>query len=125
MQPIVHFEIHADDPQRAIEFYKGSFDWTVQQMGTESYWLATTAEESAPGINGAILPRLGPRPEIGAPIVGAVITVQVDDLDAAVARCIALGGDMALDKMTIPNVGFVAYVHDTEANVVGIFQPSQ
>jgi predicted enzyme related to lactoylglutathione lyase len=124
MKSIVHFEIHVDDPQRAIEFYSSAFGWTIQQMGTEDYWLASTAAPEGPGINGAICLRRGPRPEIGAPIVGAVITVQVDDLDATLARCVALGGDVALEKIPIPGVGQVAYVHDTEANVLGLFQPA-
>ena len=122
MDQVVHFEIHADDPSRAIEFYRGAFGWEIQQMGAESYWLATTTEQGGAGINGAILPRQGPRPEIGAPILGAVITVQVADLDASLAKCLELGAGVALKKMAIPNVGAVAYVHDTEANVVGLFQ---
>lgn len=125
MNRVVHFEVHADDPERAIAFYVGAFDWSVQQMGTEQYWLAHTTEGPERGIDGAIFPRRGPRPPIGAPIVGAVITVQVDDVDSAIERCVAHGGDLALDKVAIPGVGTVAYVHDTEANVVGVFQPDR
>ncbi len=123
MDQVVHFEIHSDDPQRAIEFYSGAFSWTIEQMGSDDYWLVTTTPQGGVGINGAIIKRRGPRPEIGAPIVGAVVTVQVEDVDAALARCLKLGGHLAHEKMTIPNVGSVAYVHDTEANVLGIFQP--
>lgn len=124
MKPIVHFEIHADDPRRAIAFYSGALGWTIEQMGTEDYWLATTSPDASVGINGAIMKRQGPRPEIGAPIVGAVVTTQVDDLDKALATCVKLGSHLALDKMEIPNVGSVAYIHDTEANVLGLFQPA-
>ena len=123
MDQVVHFEIHADDLHRAVAFYSGAFGWTVQQMGAEDYWLATTTPQGGVGINGAIMKRRGPRPQIGAPIVGAVVTVQVDDVDATLAKCLNLGGHLALEKMTIPNVGSVAYIHDTEANVFGIFQP--
>ena len=122
MDQVVHFEVHADDPHRAIEFYSTAFGWTVQPM-SEEYWLVTTTPQGGVGINGAIIKRRGPRPEIGAPIVGAVVTVQVADVDAALARCLELGGHLALEKMKIPNVGSVAYVHDTEANVLGMFQP--
>jgi len=122
MNQVVHFEIHADDPHRAIAFYTGAFGWTVEQMGSEDYWLATTTPQGGVGINGAIMRRRGPRPEIGAPIVGAVVTVQVEDVDAALTSCVKLGGHVALERVTIPNVGAVAYVHDTEANVLGIFQ---
>ena len=55
--------------------------------------------------------------------MGAVNTVPVDKLDAALATVTELGGGLALDKMAMPGVGTVAYVHDTEANVVGLLQP--
>lgn len=92
-------------------------------MTDEDYWLASTAGDKEPGINGAIMRRIGPRPEIGAPVVGAVITVQVEDLDAAIEKARALGADIALETMQIPGVGSVAYLHETEANVLGVFQP--
>jgi hypothetical protein len=123
MSRVVHFEIHADDPERAVGFYTGVFGWSVNRMGDVDYWLMSTGDPTEPGIDGTVLPRQGERPEIGAPIVGMVTTVQVDDLDATLAKVLELGGDMALDKMAIPGVGVVAYVHDTEANVVGILQP--
>jgi len=123
MGRIVHFEIHADDPQRAIGFYRDVFGWTISHWGDMEYWLCSTGPADEPGIDGAILPRSGGRPEIGGPVVGAVNTVQVDDLDAALASAIDHGGSMALDKMAIPGVGTVAYVLDTEANVVGMLQP--
>ena len=123
MDHLVHFEIHADDPARAIAFYTTLFGWTVAQMGAEPYWLVTATTEGEPGISGAILPRRGPRPAPDAPVNGMVNTVQVDDVDAALRRARELGGDVALERMEIPNVGAVAYVHDTEGNVVGLFQP--
>jgi len=123
MGRVVHFEIHADDPERVIAFYTDVFGWAITQWEDNPYWLVSTGPREQVGIDGAILPRSGPRPEIGAPVVGAVITVQVTDLDAALAKAFELGGVLALDKMTIPGVGTVAYVLDTEANVVGMLQP--
>lgn len=119
----VHFEIHADDPERAIAFYSDVFGWTVNQWGDQQYWLVSTGPKEEPGIDGAILPRLGERPVAGAPVVGMVNTVQVDDLDTALAKAVDRGGVLALDKLVIPGVGTVAYVLDSEANVVGILQP--
>ncbi len=119
----VHFEIHADDPQRAIDFYTGVFGWTVNQWGDQQYWLVSTGPTEEPGIDGAILPRLGDHPAAGAPVVGMVNTMQVADLDASLATAFSLGGILALDKMVIPGVGTVAYVLDSEANVIGMLQP--
>lgn len=119
----VHFEIHADDPQRAIAFYSGVFGWTVNQWSDQPYWLVSTGPTEEPGIDGAILPRTGDRPAAGAPVVGMVNTMQVADLDAALTKAFELGGVLALDKMVIPGVGTVAYVLDSEANVIGMLQP--
>ena len=119
----VHFEIHADDPQRAIAFYTGVFGWTVNQWGDQQYWLVSTGPTEEPGIDGAILPRMGDRPANGAPVVGMVNTVQVTNLDTALAKAFEFGGVLALDKMAIPGVGTVAYVLDSEANVIGMLQP--
>jgi predicted enzyme related to lactoylglutathione lyase len=83
-----------------------------------------TRPDDEPGINGAILPRGNERPAQGAPIVGMVVTMDVDNLDAALAHALELGGGMALDKMDIPNVGTLAYIFDTENNVVGLLQPA-
>jgi len=123
MGRLVHFEIHADDPERAVAFYTQVFGWTVSRFGEMEYWLLSTGPADKMGIDGAILPRQGDRPAVGAPVVGAVNTVQVDDLDASLAKAFELGGVLALDKMAIPGVGTVAYVLDTEANVVGMLQP--
>ena len=125
MGRVVHFEIHADDPQRAVDFYTGVFGWQVTPMPTGDYWLLITGEDDDPGINGAVLPRMGDRPALGAPVMGATVTVCVDDLDATLARAKEAGAVMALDKMTVPGVGDLAYVVDTEGNVLGILQPSE
>jgi predicted enzyme related to lactoylglutathione lyase len=122
MGRVIHFEVHADNPERAIAFYREVFGWAINRTGDMDYWLIETGHE-VPGIDGAIMPRNGDRPATGAPIVGAVNTIQVDDLDAKLAKAIEHGGDLALDKMVIPGVGTVAYVHDSEANVVGMLQP--
>ena len=119
----VHFEIHADDPQRAVAFYTGVFGWTINQWESHPYWLVSTGQKDEPGIDGAILPRVGERPPAGAPVVGMVVTMQVADLDASLAKSFELGGVLALDKMAIPGVGTVAYVLDSEANVIGMLQP--
>jgi predicted enzyme related to lactoylglutathione lyase len=122
MGRVVHFEIHADDPERAVNFYVDVFGWAVQQFGDNPYWLLQTGD-STPGIDGAVVPRRGDRPALGAPVVGCVCTVQVADLKATLANITSRGGAIALEPVSIPGVGTVAYCHDTEANIVGVLQP--
>ena len=84
MSRVAHFEIQADDPERAKAFYAAVFDWTFEdygQMTGSTYWGITTGPEDAAGINGGLLQRPAPAP---APEQGAnafVCTVVVDDFD--------------------------------------------
>lgn len=118
----VHFEIHAEDPQRAIAFYSAVLGWTFQSWeGPWPYWLISTGEEG-PGINGGLVRRMGPGPDPKAdtPVIAWVCTVGVDDVDAYVAKALAHGGATAVPKMAIPGMGWLAYVKDTEGNILGL-----
>ena len=74
---VVHFEIHASDPQRLIDYYSSLLGWTFQDYGggEQPYWVIDTGEgaignaegEKGLGINGGLTPRQGPGPEVGAP----------------------------------------------------------
>lgn len=117
----VHFEIHAEDPSRAQGFYAGLFGWTFEKWaGPMEYWLVRTGE--GPGIDGGLLKRMGPNPPPmePTPVVGWVCTVNIDDVDATVAKALELGGSVAMPKMALPGMGWLAYVKDTESNIVGL-----
>ena len=121
MPRVVHFEIHASDPQRAITFYQNLFGWTFQKWdGPMEYWMVLTGPDSSPGINGGLLRRQG---EIdGQAVIAYVCTIDVADIDAAIAAAEANGGTLALAKMEIPGVGWLAYYKDTEGNIFGMMQ---
>jgi len=121
MNRVTHFEIQADDAERAIHFYTETFGWKISRWGEQKYWLVTTGE-SGPGINGGLLPRPTPRPSAGAPVNAFVCTVEVESLDKMVEKALKNGAKVALAKMPIPTVGWLAYVHDTEGNIVGMMQ---
>lgn len=60
MPRVIHFEIHAGEPARAISFYEKVFGWTFQKWeGPMEYWLVITGPDDQPGINGGLLPRRG------------------------------------------------------------------
>jgi uncharacterized protein len=121
MPRVVHFEIHAANPERAVEFYSKLFDWKFQKWdGPMPYWLITTGPDTARGINGGLLPRHG---EIdGQAVIAYVCTVDVENLDNYVAKAQALGAQMAVPKMPIPGIGWLAYIKDTEGNILGMMQ---
>jgi uncharacterized protein len=118
----VHFEIHAGDPERARRFYETVLGWKIEQWGDQPYWIVSTGPDGEAGINGGLLPRPGPAPEPGAPVNAYVLTVQVDDLDAVLAKATGEGATMALDKALMPGVGWLAYLTDPEGNLLGLLQ---
>jgi predicted enzyme related to lactoylglutathione lyase len=119
----VHFEVQAEDVDRAIAFYTNLFAWKFSQWGQEKYWLITTGEKGTPGIDGGLLPRPMPgNPEPMAAVNAFVCTVDVPDLEATIARVGELGGRMVVPRMPIPTVGWLAYAKDTEGNIFGMMQ---
>jgi hypothetical protein len=52
-----------------------------------------------------------------------VNTVDVADLDSAVATVTANGGTVALEKHAVPTVGWLAYRKDPDGNLFGMMQP--
>jgi len=122
MPRIVHFEIHADDPERAIGFYEALFGWEISRWGEMDYWLIRTGE-GTPGIDGGLLRRQGPPPTDGQAVTSYACTADVPSIDEYVEKIKANGGTIALPKMPIPTVGWLAYGKDTEGNLFGIMQP--
>ena len=126
---VVHFEIHATDPQRAIDFYSGLFGWEFTQFGDTPYWTIDTGEGAigvdtpGTGINGGLTLREGPRPEAGAPVNGCNIVVGVEDVDGVFAKGLELGGTEALPLEDAPGVGRFGYLLDPDNNVFGVISP--
>jgi predicted enzyme related to lactoylglutathione lyase len=124
---VVHFEIHADDPERAAAFYQAVFGWEIVRWGGPvDYWLITTGPDEEPGINGGILRRQGPGPdEEATPMAAFVCTADVPSLDGTIAAVGAAGGAVAVPRMAIPGVGHLAYFRDTEGNVFGAMEADE
>jgi len=115
----VHFEIPAKDPARAIKFYEGAFGWTFKKWdGPMPYWMITTGPDGEPGINGGLLPREHP----GQPCAN---TIGVSDLDATVAAVTKHGGKIAVPRMAIPGIGWLAYCLDPEGNTFGVMEADE
>ena len=129
MNRVVHFEIQADNAERAIKFYTDVFGWSfIKWEGAPTpYWMVMTAEKDSkePGINGGLLPRKPDCPPVaeGAAVNAFVCTMQVDSIDATIKKIEAAGGKLALPKFAIPGMAWQAYYKDTEGNIFGIHQP--
>ncbi|HXO43578.1 MAG TPA: VOC family protein [Thermoanaerobaculia bacterium] len=116
MGRVIHFELNADDPERAAQFYQAAFGWQITKWGGPTdYWMVKTGD-AGPGIDGGILKR----PQPGATTVN---TIGVDSIETAVGQITAAGGRLVVPKFGVPGVGWVAYCLDTEGNTFGIMQP--
>jgi len=123
MPRVIHFEIHADNPERAVRFYTDLFGWEMNSWGGPmEYWLIKTGDPATRGIDGGLLRRHGPAPTEGSCVNSYVCTVDVANVDESVDKAIKLGGKLALAKMPIPGVGWLAYCKDTEGNIFGMMQ---
>ena len=116
MPRIVHFEIPAENPERAVKFYQKVFNWKIEKWaGPMDYWLVTTGDEKQPGINGAIT--------LKSKLAAVTInTVDVPSVDNFLKKITEAGGKVVLKKTAVPGVGYLAYCADTEGNVFGIMQ---
>ena len=125
MRKVVHFEIPADDVERAKGFYGSIFGWQLQTMpigdGEYTIVMTTPVDEqtqvaSEGGINGGMMQRSPERPR------SPVITIDVDDIDASLKEIEAHGGKVVTPKTPIPGMGATAYFEDPEGNVLGLWE---
>ena len=123
MSRVVHFEIHAENPKRAVAFYKELFGWTFNKWdGPIEYWMIITGDKPEEGINGGLVRRRGPAPVHGQAVNAYCCTVDVANLDETVSKAKTLGAAIALPKMAVPGVGWLAYIIDSEGNILGMMQ---
>jgi predicted enzyme related to lactoylglutathione lyase len=112
-----HFEILAEDPEGARQFYTQVFGWGAEDWGGEgTYWMLSTGEDGTPGINGAIM---------GRHFDQAVInTIEIESLEDTMEEVVHAGGKVVNEPNEIPGVGRHVYCQDPEGNMFGILQPA-
>jgi len=125
---IVHFEIPADQPERAAQFYRDLFGWEIskwegsadQREGFE-YWMVRTVPTddkgmpTRPGVNGGLMRRMFP----GQAPVNYIVVENVDDY---VRRAQKLGAKLMMEKTPVPSMGWFAQLTDPDGNVFAIWE---
>lgn len=129
MNRVVHFEIQADDIERAATFYRDVFGWTIEKWEGEGmeYWMVMTAEKDSKEvcINGGLLPRKGSSPAQGQSVNAYICTMQVESFDEIAEKIEGAGGRVAMPKFAIPGMAWQGYFVDSEGNIFGVHQPDE
>jgi uncharacterized protein len=127
MDPVVHFELPAEDRERMAAFYTAAFDWQTESLGPEmgNYTVVTTTESdggrpTSPGaINGGFFLK-SEDPASHSPSV----VIAVEDIEASLKAVAEAGGTPGDPAQEIPGVGLYANFHDSEGNRIALLQPS-
>jgi hypothetical protein len=122
---IVHFEIPADQPERAAAFYRELFGWDISKWegaaNDMAYWMVQTVPTDAqgmptrPGVNGGLMRRMFP----GQTPVNYIAVPDVVEFTGKAER---LGAKVLMAKHPVPGMGWFAQLADTEGNVFAIWQ---
>ena len=126
---IVHFEIYVDDMERAKKFYTEVLGWAFNYIKEMDYTLVypggkITDGPAEVGVNGGMLLRNAPAPADSKASPNAfVCTVSVEDIDGVIEKVTTNGGRIDLLAYNVPGVGRLAYVRDSEMNLLGLLKP--
>jgi len=121
---IVHFEIPADNPERAAKFYRELFGWNIEKWDNPNgieYWMVQTVPTNEqgmperPGVNGGMMPRMYPGQQ-------PVNYIAVESVDKAVAKAERLGAKVMMGKTPVPGMGWFAQLTDPEGNVIAVWE---
>ena len=116
MPRVVHFEIAAEDTERAAKFYGDVFGWNINKWdGPQEYWMVSTGQRDTYGIDGGLMKKMENFP-------GIINTVDVESVDEYAEKITAAGGGVVMPKTPTPRIGYSAYCHDTEGNIFGIME---
>lgn len=115
---VVHFEIPAEDVQRAVQFYSRLFGWEMEEASgyPDYYMFDSSGGQELQG--GAVQKR---QPGMESP----VNYISVESVSQMVGRIRELGGEILMDKSPVPGMGWIAIFHDTEGNTFGLWEDDQ
>lgn len=126
MNPVVHFEMPAEDRKRMADFYTKVFGWKTQQLGEDmgNYVLATTTDSDEKGpkkpgaINGGFFQKTDDKPAQYPSVV-----IAVDNIREHMMNVEKSGGKVLGEPVDIPGIGLYVSFFDTEGNRVSMIQP--
>lgn len=127
MNPVVHFEMPVDQPERATKFYADAFGWKANHMGAElgDYIVMHTGETSEDGmikekgiINGGFF-----RKQKTSPAHHPNVVIAVYNMDEHIRKVEEAGGKIIGQPEEIAGYGKTVSFYDTEGNRVAMIEP--
>ena len=120
MPTITHFDISADDIERARKFYTELFNWKFEKAPgpTEYYLITTKNDKGEKGVDGGMAKREKPEDTI-------TNFIDVSSVDEYCDKVELLGGKVVVPKQTVPFYGYLAVCVDTENNTFGLFETDE
>jgi predicted enzyme related to lactoylglutathione lyase len=108
-------ELTTPDAVAATAFYRELFGWSVESldMGGTAYHVVKVGDTAIGGVMSA-----PPGAPAMPPSWGVYVTVE--DCDAAVARCAALGGAVLMGPNDVPGVGRMAVLRDPQGALFSV-----
>ena len=115
--PIVHFEIPADNVNRAKKFYKKTFGWKIESWPGMDYFVVYTRDkEKNLGIDGGLMKRKNKN----QPFMNYI---SVDSIDKISKIIKTNGGTIIMPKQEISKgMGWIAAFKDSEGNIMGLHE---
>jgi uncharacterized protein len=133
MPTIVHFEIPADDVEKAKKFYTDLFGWKIEKLSVTDdsrltsaataqpmeYWIITTTDDKGnKALGGGIMKRQMPEHRV-------TNYIGVRSVDEYSSKVVKLGGKVIAPKHTVPGMGYFALCIDTENNAFAIWETDE
>jgi len=115
---IAHFEINAEDIERAKKFYEKTFDWKIEKWEGGEYWTIKAGDDDEEGINGGLQKREDPADQVHN-------YITVSSAEDAKSKIEKHGGTIVSPKITVPGVGHFYMFKDTEGNKLGVMQEDE
>lgn len=107
------------DPEVAMDFYGGLFDWQFEDVSPEGPISYYTAE-----LHGLVVAGVGGQPDMDwAPVWNSY--VRVEDADAAVAAVSEAGGKVTIEPFAVGPAGRMATFDDPEGAELCVWEPGQ
>jgi uncharacterized protein len=108
--PVVHFEIHGQDPATLHGFYRKVFGWTINADNPMAYGVVNTGSEQ--GIQGGIATGQGNR--------GVTVYLETDDVQGTLDRAVSAGAEKVMGPDVLPGIVELAQFRDPEGNLIGL-----